>query len=207
VIGRLAHWMAHHQAMATLLIVGAVTLPAFARAEQLIGDADTKATEAEQQPSSDITRAVEVYCDAHDECSHVTAAEPAVAVTVYCNAHDECRGTRAKPGTTPPTTPPATTPMPGTSPPATSPPATVTDAQIAAAVAAFCGTRNDCAGANGTDGTNGTNGIDGTNGINGTNGANGANGLPGPACPAGYSLRQVRIPSESNRTIFLICAR
>jgi hypothetical protein len=32
-------------------------------------------------------------------------------------------------------------------------------------------------------------------------------GPAGPACPSGYSLREVRIPSVSNRTIFLVCAR
>jgi hypothetical protein len=38
-------------------------------------------------------------------------------------------------------------------------------------------------------------------------GPTGATGKSGPACPAGYSLREVRIPSVSNRMIFLVCAR
>lgn len=32
-------------------------------------------------------------------------------------------------------------------------------------------------------------------------------GPSGPACPAGFVLRQVRIPSVSNQMIFLVCAR
>lgn len=70
----------------------------------------------------------------------------------------------------------------------------VTDPQVAAAVASFCASRNECAGAKGDTGPSGKDGADGSPGPQGPPGPPGADGAPGPAVASGTSLDLICTP-------------
>lgn len=106
------------------------------------------------------------------------------AVADYCDGNDQCRG--------------------------------VTDTDLVNALGRYCAARDQCRGPAGSQGLTGSAGDPGATGPPGPEGPAGAQGgpgppgpqgPPGPPCPAGYVLREVRIPSVSNQQIFLVCAR
>ena len=177
-IGRIVSWLAVRPLLTALMLVGAMTVPSLARVEALLRQADSRPPQLTEQ---EITDVVATYCRANP-CAEIAPGDIMQAVAAYCRPRDECQGPRGPvgPSPTPGTTIEPDVPIPGIDE-GERQEGELQETEIQEPEIQDAEIQEPP--------------------------IPGPPGPPGPICPAGYTLREVRIPSESNRTVFLVCAR